>query len=172
MRLNGLKIKIVSVFALYLLGLSSFVNAAVELELVEPKKFHDADMTGMNKNKGFESLQRDLTNLFNHLSKDYIKDTEKMVVKITDVDLAGYMKFATGRMTQDMRIVKDSERFRLEFSYSIVGKEGQVTKQGDVKLKKFLTRKVTRNTKSKYASVDYMEKDLKKWFEDNFNGAH
>ena len=168
MKSTIVKASLVTIGALILIAMSTTAAATIEIKFVEPKKFHDVDITGYNKNKGIELLKTQLQRLFTQVSKDVISDTDTLTIEVTDIDLAGYMQFFFGDTNRDIRIIRNHDRFRLEFKYQLTSNTGEVSKQGDEVIKRFIEIRPNRVKNYKYHTVGYMQKDLEKWFEVTF----
>ena len=92
-------------------------------------------------------------------------------MKVSDLDLAGQVWPASfvglGHSTSDVRVIKNIDIPRMNFSYQLLDESGQVLQQAEVKLKdmSFLDRgsHFFRNEPLRY------EKNmLKRWFEQEF----
>ena len=95
-------------------------------------------------------------------------------MKVSDLDLAGQVWPASylglGHSTSDVRIIKNIDIPRINFSYQLLDESGEVVQKADVKLKdmSFLDRS---NHFFKSESLRYEKNMLQRWFKQEF-GAH
>jgi hypothetical protein len=124
------------------------------------KKFREAT---------FEHLNEYMNKLASALPED-----QKLLMKVSDLDLAGQVwpisYLGLGHGGSDVRIVKNIDIPRINFSYQLLTQSGQVVKQAEVKLKdmSFLDRS---NRSFKSDSLRYEKNMLQRWFKKEF-GTH
>ncbi|WP_444994107.1 DUF3016 domain-containing protein [Aliikangiella sp. IMCC44359] len=165
MKINIFKSVILTGITLATLSLTPVVAAKVEVKLVEPKKFRDIEVTGKSTNKSIEDVHKSLTSLLEKLTEKLVSDSETLIVKVTELDLAGHMEWV--RSNRDMRIVRENDRYSIEFSYELKNVSGEVIKKGDAKIKEFLSSSPSRIKQHDSHLLGYMAKDLKKWADEN-----
>lgn len=127
------------------LALSSFAHAeeakvenpvtevgTVKIEWQDPDSYRDL--------KNNEIKHRFEQRFFDTITKNVNKETEKfftpqqkLVMQVTDVDLAGDMRPTFGRTTDDIRVVKDLYPPRMTFTYQVLEND-KVIIAGDEKL--------------------------------------
>ena len=169
MKISLIKSVVIGTLTIALVGISSTAAASTtEVKLLEPKRFRDIDASGLNKTRSIAILQKDLTRLFSEASDGLLEEGDILSVEVTDVDLAGYIDYFAGGSRDHIRIIKDSERYRLEFSYQVKDSKGVVKAEGEQKIKDFLSRAPSRLRVSNNQTVGYMEKELKKWMVQEF----
>ena len=169
MKLSRFKQAFSGALAVMVLGFSQSAVGAVEIKLIEPKKFRDIELSGKTKKRSIETVKKDLNKLFAVVSKSYVKDEETLMVEVLDVDLPGYLDFTRGHGSQDIRIVKDLEPYRLKFRYQTKDAQGNVVKSGEKQIKEFLTKMPLQIQRSRSGTVVYFEKELEKWFEQEYS---
>ena len=100
-----------------------------------------------------------------------LPDNQKLLMKVTDLDLAGQVWPAShlglGHGTSDVRIVKNIDIPRINFSYKLLDESGEVVQQAEVKLKdmSFLDRS---HHLFKSESLRYEKNMLQRWFKQEF----
>ena len=169
MKLTMMKVSVLALTTLVVLGISSSAAANAEVKFIEPKKFHDVEVTGFNRNTGIEMVQKQLNEMINEVTSTVIPESETLLIEVTDIDLAGYMEYFFGPTNRDMRIVTDHDRYRLEFKYQLKTNSGEVKKEGAIHIKEFLYRLPREPKYSKYQLVNYMRDDIEKWANQTFS---
>lgn len=154
------------------LGLSSQVvaQAKVEIEWDKPEEYRDVRPSNESRKKFREATFEHLNEYMNKLASALPED-QKLLMKVSDLDLAGqvwpisYLGFGHGG--SDVRIVKNIDIPRINFSYQLLTQSGQVVKQAEVKLKdmSFLDRS---NRSFKSDSLRYEKNMLQRWFKKEF----
>ena len=168
MKLTAIKFGILVLTGIVVLGVSFTAAANVELKFVEPKKFHDIDVSGMSKNSGIDTVHKQLNELILEVTAGVIDKSDTLVIEVTDMDLAGDMEYFFGPDRRDIRIVRDQERYRLEFSYQLKSSSGEIKKSGEIKIKEFLHHRPVINKSNRYQMISYMRDDIEKWADSEF----
>jgi|GEM_PF-2718126 len=174
MKLTSLKAGFWVIGTLLMLGYMPSAFAKVEVKLVEPQKFHDYEISNYTKKKSRELLQKHFSRLFAKVSKDFIQESDVLMVDITDIDLAGYMEYFYGNMQRNVRIVKDNTRFRIKFDYKLTNAAGETLKEGKGEIRDFLDhRPVRAELKHKeYQSISYMHDPVLDWMKETFTAPN
>jgi hypothetical protein len=157
------------------LGLSSQVvaQANVEIEWDKPEEYRDVRPSNESRKKFREATFEHLNEYMNKLASALPED-QKLLMKVSDLDLAGQVwpisYLGLGHGGSDVRIVKNIDIPRINFSYQLLTQSGQVVKQAEVKLKdmSFLDRS---NRSFKSDSLRYEKNMLQRWFKKEF-GTH
>lgn len=144
-------------------GFSLSASAGIEVKFIEPKKFRDIEMSGLSKKKSIEVVKTQMQKLFNDVATETLGDSENLIVEVTDIDLAGYMDYFFGPERRDMRIIRDTDRYRIEFNYRLMDKNGKLTKEGQAEIKEFLRQEPRKIRQSKFQTVSYMRDDIVDW---------
>ncbi len=105
-----------------------------EVTFVDPEKFTDAADGYRGSDWGRDANLETLKEHIERKASIYIPEGQKLLVKITDVDLAGELEPGRGPQLQDVRIVKDIYSPRVELSFQLVGADGAVIKEGTRRL--------------------------------------
>lgn len=105
-------------------------NARAEVTYVHPEKFSDVKDSYLPTEKGQKAILDDLANYIVQRASYYIPAGQKLLVTVTDVDLAGDFEPVASPAGQDIRIVKDIYPPRIDLSYKIVDASGRVVRQG------------------------------------------
>jgi hypothetical protein len=154
------------------LGLSSQVvaQAKVEIEWDKPEEYRDVRPSNESRKKFREATFEHLNEYMNKLASALPED-QKLLMKVSDLDLAGQVwpisYLGLGHGGSDVRIVKNIDIPRINFSYQLLTQSGQVVKQAEVKLKdmSFLDRS---NRSFKSDSLRYEKNMLQRWFKKEF----
>jgi hypothetical protein len=97
---------------------------------------------------------------------------QKLLMKVNDLDLAGQVLPASfvglGLSGSDVRVVKNIDIPRINFSYQLLSQSGEVLQQAEVKLKdmSFLDRS---NHFFRNETLRYEKDMLKRWFNQEFD---
>lgn len=138
-------------------------SADIEVKFIEPKKFRDVDLSGFNKSKSIETVKAQMQRLFNDVAEETIDKSNKLVIEVTNIDLAGRIDYFFGPDRRDIRVIKNNDFYRLEFNYRLEDKSGNVSKQGQAEIKEFLRHSPKKIRYGKYETVSYMRSDILDW---------
>lgn len=143
--------------------LPSLSIAETTIKFTEAKKFSDYQISGYSRTRSLKVLNVEFTNLFTEVSESVLVDGQTIDVDVTNIDLPGIIRFAQGRNHRDIRVVDSNTPFKLYFSYVIKNKDGEIVKQGEYKLKEFLTSHAMSRKKWNNSSTGYYNAPLEKW---------
>jgi len=154
------------------LGFSNQVlaQAKVEIEWDKPEKFRDVRPSNQSRKRFRESTFEDINKYMNELSL-VLPNNQKLLMKVNDLDLAGQVWPAShlglGYDGSDVRIVKNIDIPRINFSYKLLNESGEVVQQAEVNLKdmSFLDRS---HHLFKSESLRYEKSMLQRWFKQEF----
>ena len=154
------------------LGFSNQVlaQANVEIEWDKPEKYRDVRPSNASRKRFRDATFEQINEYMNELSLA-LPDNQKLLMKVSDLDLAGQVWPASfiglGNGVSDVRGVKNIDIPRIDFSYQLLDKSGEVVQQAEVKLKdmSFLDRR-THFFKSE--SLRYEKSMLQRWFKQEF----
>lgn len=138
--------------------------AQVEVKWSNPDKYSDI-FPGEGHRKHFK--ERTFKSFEKHFAKlaNSLPENQKLVLDITNVDLAGDVHFGGG--IKRIRVVKDIFFPRLEFSYQLLAADKSVITTQEVSLKdmSFLM-----HGRSRYSSrsLSYEKEMLDRWFKKTF----
>ena len=104
-------------------------QSANKIEFNMPEKFTDFSSNENRNAKDREKLMGQLSDLMTKSISKNSKDTFEITVN--DIDMMGRFILTN---TDFVRVVKEFDRTRFEFSYKMIDSEGKVVKQGDVNL--------------------------------------
>ena len=157
------------------LGLSSQVlaQAKVEIEWDKPEKYRDVRPSNESRKRFREATFKRIHEYMNKLALA-LPDNKTLLMKVSDLDLAGQVWPAShiglGHSASDVRVIKNIDIPRINFSYQLLDESGAVVQQAEVKLKdmSFLDRS---NRFFKSESLRYEKDMLQRWFKKEF-GAH
>ena len=162
------KILVTAGIVFVFLTVSQTAAAKVEIKLSNPEKFKDIEVTNQARKRSIDSLSKDMTRLFERLVKKHLSDDKNLLVELTEVDLAGRVEHMVGPNHEDLRIIRDNDSYRLSFNYKLMDKEGNAIRQGEAKLKSFLSRSPDMRRKLNRTTTDHFERELDRWFKTEF----
>jgi hypothetical protein len=102
----------------------------VEVTFVEPEKFTDAADGPRGTDFGRDGILDDLKSYLIQRGNSYVPEGQKLLITITDVDLAGEIEPWRSGSAQDVRIIKDIYTPRIQLSYKVVDAAGATVKEG------------------------------------------
>lgn len=102
----------------------------VEVTFVEPEKFTDAADASRGSDWGRDSNLEVLKEHLERRASRMLLEGQRLVVKITDVDLAGEVEPWRGPRLQDVRIVKEIYPPRIDLTFQLFDASGAVIKEG------------------------------------------
>ena len=124
--------------ALLLNASQSLAKAEVEIVWENPKEYTDVRPTSQSRSKFREQTFANLEEYINKLAED-LPDGQVLAITVSDLDLAGNVWPASfvgiGNSTGDVRLVKDIDIPRMEFSYTLKNTDGTIVQEADVKIK-------------------------------------
>ncbi|MGX5174118.1 DUF3016 domain-containing protein [Aliikangiella sp. IMCC44653] len=149
--------------SLILFFASASLSAAVEIKLIEPSKFRDAEVAGESKKQSYQSLEKELVKVFKRAISRSPEQKLDLNVEVTNVDLAGDIEYFWNQTGREMRVVKNNDLYKLQFNFTIKDTQGNVIKQGNEEIKNFLRNTNYRHAANSSALIGYMQKDINDW---------
>jgi len=151
---------------------SSYTSAAsassaithITVTFQNPDKFTDARSAfGSGTDHGYLDI---LSNEVKQTAALFVPPDQKLVVTVTDVDLAG--DFQPNRVTlTDVRIIKEIYRPRITLTFKLTGADGKVLKEGDRTLTdSFFMNNI--NTIQRDEPLFYDREMIEDWVRDEF----
>jgi hypothetical protein len=108
--------------------------ANVDVTFVAPEKFSDVRDDYMDSDKGREAMLDQLKEHLVTTGSRYVDSSQRLEIKVTEVDLAGDFEPWRGINFHDVRIVKDIYPPRVHLEFRLLGADGQVISEGKRKL--------------------------------------
>jgi len=143
--------------------------ADVKVNWQDPSKYTDINPAEQNK----DEFERNLFNAFNGMFAalgQKMPDNLHWEITVTDLDLAGEVRQPPAASGQLMRVVRNTDRPAITFSYKLTDAQGQLVKQDTVDLKDptFMARspKMIGLRIKPYPYEQYM---INRWFEEQQN---
>ena len=155
-------------FLFIITATTSSASATIKLTLIDGEKFTDYEVSNQSRTRSLKTVERDLIKLFDELSSEYLTEKQIMEIDITNIDLPGRFHFGHGSQSQDIRIVDSNASFKLYFNYRIKDSDGNITKEGEHRLKEFSDSGIASRHKSKRGTLGYYQSPLEKWFKVTF----
>jgi hypothetical protein len=106
-----------------------------EVIFSHPEKFADVRNTYAENDKDRDAILAQLKDYLVQRSKDYIPAGQKLVITVTDVDMAGDFEPWRGPQMTDVRIVKDIYPPKVDLEFRLTGADGKVVKEGKRQLR-------------------------------------
>lgn len=102
----------------------------IEVSFVEPEKFTDFKDSYTYSESGRDNLIHQFTAHLESLARVHVPEGAKLVVKITDVDLAGDFEPWHGINYTDVRVIKSVYIPRMKLDFQLLGADGKVLAEG------------------------------------------
>ena len=128
--MNHLKLFVVSLLISLVISPAVFA-ATVDINWVEPDKFQDIESAESRQERFQERVFKSLGNTIETLAAR-LPDTYHMNISVTDIDLAGDVKFTH---TERIRIVDDLYFPSIKLNYELLDKEHKSLAASDVRVK-------------------------------------
>lgn len=103
----------------------------VTIDFDSPEKFTDFKTEISLRAKDREKLMKQLTKLMTSSIEKHFKNGQSMKMVVYNVDMAGSFLLGGGDL---VRTVREGDRIRFEFSYSLFDSDGKTIKQDNVNL--------------------------------------
>lgn len=139
-------------------------NLKTKITLVDGKKFVDYELTHHSRSKSLQILEKDFLKVFNKLSSKYLKEGQSISVDVTNLDLAGDIRFNMGPTNQDIRIVKDGSPIKLYFNFKVLAVDGSVLVEGEHRIREFLYLSSNLHRNKNRGNLTHFIPFLEKWF--------
>ncbi len=168
-----MKILIGLIISAITLGISSQVVAQTEVEIEwdKPEKYRDVRPSNESRKRFRETTFEHISEYMNKLALA-LPENNKLLIKVSDLDLAGRVWPASfiglGIGGADVRVVKNIDIPRINFSYQLLDTSGQVLQEAEVELKdmSFLDRS---NHFFRNEALRYEKNMLRRWFNQEFD---
>jgi hypothetical protein len=106
-----------------------------EVTFSDPEKFTDAADGQRGSDFGRDGNLAELRNYLMQRANSYIPEGQKLIVTITDVDLAGEIEPWRSPRMQDVRIIKSIYAPKIDLTFKLVDANGAVVKEGKRELR-------------------------------------
>lgn len=104
------------------------------MNFFEPQSFKDVGDRYNDSERSRDYILGELRKHLQERAQSYISEGQKLLVTITDVDLAGEFEPWRGPAAGDVRIVKEIYPPRIKLSFRLTDAAGEVIKQGEREL--------------------------------------
>ncbi|MDN4502158.1 DUF3016 domain-containing protein [Alteromonadaceae bacterium BrNp21-10] len=152
--------------------LPNIANAQADLEVVweKPTEYHDVRPTSSTRTKFRAHVFSELEEYMRDKLMVRLADGQKFKMTVTDLDLAGQVwpgMMVGLNSSGDVRLVKQIDIPRIEFSYQYLDVDGSVIKEGQENIKDmtFMDR-ASRISSSQ--NFRYEKAMIREWFNDHF----
>lgn len=167
--LTGLIISVVTI----VVSNQVLAQAEVEIEWDKPEKYRDVRPSNESRKRFMETTFEGI-NEYMHELASALPENQKLLMKVTDLDLAGqvwpasFVGLGMGLGTSDVRVIKNIDIPRINFSYQLLDTSGAVIQQAEVDLKdmSFMDRG---NRFFDSESLRYEKNMLQRWFKQEFS---
>lgn len=112
-------------------------DTRAEVVYVEPETFTDVKDNYFANEETRDYLLGRLREHIVDLAQDYVPEGQRLLVTVTDVDMAGDFEPWHGPRMSDIRIVRDRYPPRIKLSFQVVDVTGRVLKEGKRDLRDF-----------------------------------
>ncbi len=151
------------------LAMSAGAHAAtVAFEYTDPEDFRDIQATDVGQ-KGFEAgVLKELEEQFRDEAAA-LPEGQTLRVTLKNVDLAGDIEYFHSGYPFGLRVIRDIDFPKLEFSYVLLDANGDVLAMGEDEIKDMSFRVPTFNTRNQKA-LDYERALISEWYDETFRG--
>jgi hypothetical protein len=114
------------------LGAGTALYAAeVQPEFENVKDFTDFSISGLSEEKTLRIFQAELDDALPQFAEKHLRGGERLVIRFTDVDMAGDIQPWRNSTNADIRYVEAIYPPRLKFRYQLTDSEGAVVDEGE-----------------------------------------
>jgi hypothetical protein len=106
-----------------------------EVTFSHPETFADVRESSMGSDEGRDGILGQLKDYIVQRAKAYVPEGQKLLITVTDVDLAGDYEPWRGPQMSDVRIVKDVYPPKIDLEFKLAGPGGKVVKEGKRQLR-------------------------------------
>ncbi|HNC23149.1 MAG TPA: DUF3016 domain-containing protein [Opitutaceae bacterium] len=110
-------------------------DGRAEVTFAHPEKFADVRSYYSENDKDRDAILDQLKEYIVLKSKTYVPEGQKLLVTVTDVDMAGDFEPWRGPAMQDVRVVKDIYPPKIDLEFKLVDAKGAVLKEGKRQLR-------------------------------------
>lgn len=110
-------------------------DTTTEVIFSHPEKFADVRNTYAGSDQERDGILDELKLYLIQRSKFYIPEGQKLIITVTDVDMAGDFEPWRGSQMSDVRIVKDIYPPKVDLEFKLIGADGKVMKEGKRQLR-------------------------------------
>ncbi len=144
-------------------------DGRAEVTFVHPDKFADVRSNYMENDKDRDAILDQLKDYIVTKSKSVVPEGQKLLVSVTDVDMAGDFEPWRGPAMQDVRVVKDVYPPKIDLEFKLVDAKGAVLKEGKRQLRDLAFQmKISINRDDE---LRYEKALLDDWIRDDFPRA-
>lgn len=152
------------------LAMSAGVQAAtVAFEHADPSDFRDIRATEQGQKNFEESVLRELEEQF---AEEAAKLPEGQTLQVTlkDVDLAGEIEYFHRFYPFGLRVIRNVDFPRMEFSYVLRDANGEVLKAGDEKISDLSFNFPVSRTRDHQSALNYERELIHEWAKETLRG--
>jgi hypothetical protein len=106
-----------------------------EVTFSHPEKYADVRDAYTGSDMGRDGILSQLENYLVERSKAYVPEGLKLLISVTDVDLAGDFEPWRGGQAMDIRVVKDIYPPKFDLEFKLVGADLKIVKEGKRQLR-------------------------------------
>ncbi|RUO24105.1 DUF3016 domain-containing protein [Aliidiomarina minuta] len=113
----------------------SALSAELDLTWENPESYTDLQEADEHRNRFRERTLNALESKFNQLA-EWLPEDQVLVIKVTDVDLAGRVEpMRTGAGLQRVRVIRSLHQPRMSLEYQLQASDGSVLEEGTESLR-------------------------------------
>lgn len=156
----------IKILSIMFIPIFSAQAAQVKIDWKSSEKYRDLKSANQTKSKFqkhfFDDIEEYVTDLATSLG-----ESQLLKITVTNVDLAGEIRYMVGPNNHTVRVVRDIDFPRMEFNYQLLDKNKTIITQGNANIKdmSFMTsirKSLTRD------SFHYEKNMLNDWFQQTF----
>lgn len=145
------------------LSTSLWATERMAVELVDPDKFTDFSVQGMNEDRTSSIFYSELKRFIDMEIARLLPDGVNVKLEVTDIDMAGDIQPWRNRNNADIRYVEHIYPPRMTFRYEIKSHEGNVLAAGETRIRDMNFLFGINNHFRTYNSFQYEFRMLSDW---------
>lgn len=147
-------------------------SAELKIEFDGVDSYTDVQPASENRARHRDRVLQGFEEIFTELA-NRLPDDQVLNVKVTDIDLAGYVTpVPRDGGLHMMRIVRHGHEPAIRFEYSLVDANDQVLQEGEERLRgRTGTDSIRRNTSTSVDGLRYEREMIERWFRDTFDAS-
>ncbi|MGC4072763.1 MAG: DUF3016 domain-containing protein [Nibricoccus sp.] len=142
-------------------------DARVEVVYVNPEKFTDVKTSEIGLERDRDHILAQIKDFLVERATKQVPEGQKLVISISDIDLAGDFEPWRGPQFTDVRVVKDLYPPRVNLSFKLTDASGTVVEEGERQLRD-LSFQMTATPAFSSDSLRYEKALLDNWLRDEF----
>lgn len=143
----------------------------ITAEYADVDDFTDFSVYGLSEERTLKIFQTELKDVLPSLAEKYLSEGETLVIRFTDIDMAGDIQPWRNTYNADIRYIEAVYPPRLKFTYTLTDSEGTVLEEGEESVSDLAFQMDTAasfraNSENFYYETDLLRDWMRKTFRD------